>query len=246
VSADVLGLGEDSFEVEGFGDSALGDFLGDDFSVLGDFSDFHLGVFSALLFLEESELFGGDFLGDSLVIDFLAGDLSKIAKACLDLDLTGLSSSLSLTILFFLDLLTLTGDIDSSSFSDLTSDSSFVSTLISFSSFFGDLLGSSSILIFFGACACKVLSSEDRFPGLGAVFLYGTGKSRLVSGRPSAAAAVVPFFLSPSFSPPLKDLFGVTFSLLLVGLTFSSLESTYFGFSAEVVLALFGVKNDLK
>lgn len=211
VSADVLGLGDDSFEVEGFGDSALGDFLGDSFSVLG--------VFSALLFLEESELFGGDFLGDSLVIDFLAGDLSKIAKDCLDLDLTGLSSSLSLTILFFLDLLTLTGDMDSSSFSDLTSHSSFVSTLISFSSFFGDIIGSSSILIFFGACACKVLSSEDRFPGLGAVFLYGTGKSRLVSGRPSAAVAVVPFFLSPSLSPLLKDLFGVTFSLLLVGLT---------------------------
>jgi len=67
----------------------------------------------------------------------------------------------------------------------------------------------------------------------------------LVSGRPSAAAAVLPFFLSPSFSLPLRDLFGVTFSLLLVGLTFSSLESTYFGFSAEVVLALFGVKNVL-
>ena len=94
--------------------------------------------------------------------------MSKIGKDCLDSDLTGLSSSLSLTILFFLDLLTLTGDIDSSSFSDLISGSSFVSTLILFSSFFGDFLVSSSILIFFGACACKVLSSEDRFPGFGA------------------------------------------------------------------------------
>jgi hypothetical protein len=48
VSADVLGLGEVSLEVEGFEDSSLGDFLGEFFWALGDFSDF--GVFSTLLF----------------------------------------------------------------------------------------------------------------------------------------------------------------------------------------------------
>ena len=102
VSADVLGFGEVSLEVEGLGDSSLGDFLGEFFWALGDSSD--LGVLSTLLFFAESVLLG-EVLGETSVLSFLAGDLSKIGKACLGLDLTGLSSSLSLTILFLLGCL---------------------------------------------------------------------------------------------------------------------------------------------
>jgi len=152
--------GDSAVDVEGFGDS---------FSNLGDFSSVFIGVISFFLFedlgvfsLEEvflaetfSLLFGGDyltgdFLGDSSsTLGFLTGDLAaeKIENVCLacvvdsGLTLTGLSSSESLTILFFLLLLTFTGEFDSS-ISTLTSlllvliSSLFSNTL---SSFFVDL-----------------------------------------------------------------------------------------------------------
>jgi len=165
------------------GDSAVDvEGLGDSFSNLGDFSSVFMGVTSFILFedlgvfsLEEiflaetfSLLFGGDFLtgdflGDSSsTLGFLTGDLAaeKIENVCLacvvdsGFALTGLSSSESLTILFFLLLLTFTGEFDSS-FIEASTLTSLILVLISSlfyntlsSSFFVDF---SSFLVDFSA-----------------------------------------------------------------------------------------------